>query len=71
VKATQERTTITWCSSVLGFSRLQIIWYNKYNKIIQYELFSIIKYKNSGIHREHFNVCTKKEIFYRQIYDTD
>jgi len=35
--------TITWSSAILGFSRIQIIWYHKYNKIAQYKLFSIIK----------------------------
>jgi len=43
VKATQQCTTIIWSGAVLGFRRIQSIWYHKYNKIAQYKLFSIIK----------------------------
>jgi len=31
------------------YSNHMIIWYNKYNKIGQYELFSVIKYNKDKI----------------------
>ena len=45
VKATQQCTTVIWSGAILGFRRIKIIQYHKYNKIAQYKLFSIIKDK--------------------------
>jgi len=42
-KATQQCTTFIWSGAVLGFRRIQSIYYHKYNKIAQYKLFSIIE----------------------------